>query len=374
MAKASKWKFNQLEINNKIEKIPKNIKLEKYLSNLYNKKIDHISSSDEQLRIEDQIIDGANDDSHGRKNRIKKLLVKKRNQTISKLIEYDPEYRPPDNFLPEKRSKDLFLQEDCTEGESNMIFLYKCIEEKKKIENITHTKIMVSNKASNSTVQSNVYLQLKNSLSFIRVIGDFSEDIDNALRLIKKTFDKISQTLNQKKLKNQFNIKHNIRSNSSFCYICKKKNHNFFSCFEKDGLNSIFEIKKKNLFLSNNKFPRIRVPLSFRVKNEYEIFLNQVYNIKYKNDLYKRKKTKINSNKFSVILWNSKNYLDNKFLKNKLLPFGLAYRTRIQKNYIRNSYIVFFLIIFNFLPNKYETYFRMVDKSYFNSIIKVVYK
>ncbi|ABA27358.1 hypothetical protein BNATCHR361 (nucleomorph) [Bigelowiella natans] len=222
------------------------------------------------------------------------------------------------NSIEKCSRKILYFTPEALESSLLINIIKKKAPEFSKIAEPLDVKINCFVSDSNSITNG------KNSTNLLKITiaGESNINIVKASNLIKKLLE-----LKQKTIKIRNPNKRNLdllkrKFNSRQCYICGSKDHDFASCFKGSKKLNIASVNQKTGLEMKDKKSMFLLKNS-NMKSNYLSFLENIYNINYR-EYISASNTKVrNSRKYNALIaFNLNQNIDKTCIFNTFIPFG----------------------------------------------------
>nr|BAS01510.1 splicing factor 1 [Lotharella vacuolata] len=375
MIKKTKWKFkyyNKDKIHKTIESIFYSIKnniINKYnYKNIYSNKIKKNYEINNKNNMYYQMV----------YNRIKNFMINKKNKIIEKFIQYNKNYRPPKDYIPQNFSKKIVIADKNNNFNIFAKLFFSNFGLINKIELETSTKILCNEvPLKNISKHFSDYFLNSNEICLV-VTGDNREKVylnnfkvNHAINILRQ--------LTREDIKSKGVIKINYaplgvnynrnKISSSYIHTTNKNSELFIKKF--GNIIKISDNKKNNIKLKNkkndlNKYTKLSTDM---IKKTYLNFLESIYNFRYKVNLFSNiRYSPLIKPKHTLLIWDIGNDTYKSSIVYKFIAFGLI---EFNKNTRYYNSLRYSILVFRNPYNLKEAKDIMNLKFFFSKKIKV---
>mmetsp|Transcript_3299 Transcript_3299/g.6424 ORF Transcript_3299/g.6424 Transcript_3299/m.6424 type:complete len:311 (-) Transcript_3299:928-1860(-) len=304
-------------------------------------------------------------------NRIKNLMINKKDKIIEKFIQFNKNYRPPRNFLPQVFNKRIIITNKNNRFYSISKLFFDNYNLTHKLEKETSTRILC-NDVPLKNISSALMDHILNGNEICLIVsGDNQEKVNHAINVLRQlTREDIRSKGLLKSISNTKKMDSNTNKiSNSYLYTTNKNSDLFIKKFKNiikvtNSGKNIITLKNDKIEL--NKFMNIN---SDKLKKSYLNFLESIYNFHYKVNLFSNIRYKpLIKSKHTLLIWEIGDTICKNSIIYKFIPFGLIEFSKSTKYYHSLRY---FIIVFRNPCNLKEAKNIMDLKFFFSKRLKV---
>jgi len=270
-------------------------------------------------------------------------MVNKKNKIIEKFIQFNKNYRPPKNFLPQTFNKRIVITNKNNKFYSILKLFFDNSNLINKLEKETSTKIFCNDVALKN-ISSDLIDHFFNGNEICLIVsGDKLDKVNSAINILRQfTKENVKNKGIIKTNQNTKKIKHNNKLSNSYLYTTSKNSDLFIKKFR-----NIIKISNSNkITLKNDKIELTKFMNSNtdKLKKSYMNFLESIYNFRYKiNLLSNNRYLSFIKSKHTLLIWDIGDDICKNSIIYKFIPFGYIEFSKITKYYhsLRYSILIF---------------------------------
>ncbi|GMH33986.1 hypothetical protein BSKO_01820 [Bryopsis sp. KO-2023] len=218
-----------------------------------------------------------------REVRMKDRLMQQRNEIIEELIMKDPNFKPPADYKPQKKSRKIYIPQKDFPGYNFIgLIIGPRGNTQKRMQKETNTKIAIRGKGSvkEGAARDPKYDYGEDEQLHVLITGDRQEDVDEAANMIEKLLQPVDEERNEHKrmqLRELAALNGTLKDDQT-CYLCGDSGHRSYECPKKapDVYKLPTHIQQKVDELYQKDVVRVRPEEAGKLDNEYQSFLAEV--------------------------------------------------------------------------------------------------